>query len=130
MPYSFVPLYLFECVICVLIYIRIKPKSFLIILYEFGSDFYHFLYSCFVLTLFFIVLNMFCVDKMGVRVFRDSLVARKNFRDLSGNSPVAQLKLRVHLKAFATHLVTHENFRDLPSCEKQLFKELFVGNLF
>ena len=41
----------------------IKLKIFLIILYVFGNDFYHYFYSCLVLTLFFIVLSMFCIQK-------------------------------------------------------------------
>ena len=49
MPYSFVRLYLFKYDVCVLNYIWINPKRFLIILCVFGSDFYHSLYSCLVL---------------------------------------------------------------------------------
>ena len=44
--HSFVRLYLFKCDVCVLNYIWINPKIFLIILYAFGSDFYHSLCSC------------------------------------------------------------------------------------
>ena len=47
----------------------IKLKRFLIILYVFGSDLYHSLCSCLVLTLFFIVLNMFCVEKQVLEFF-------------------------------------------------------------
>ena len=42
--------------------------------------------------------------------------------DSSRDSPVMQRKWRVHPEAFATHLAT--------CTQKQLFKELFVGNLF
>ena len=63
MSYSFVRLYLSKCDVCVLNHIWINPKRFLIILYVFGSDFYHSLYSCLVLTLFFHCLNMFCFEK-------------------------------------------------------------------
>ena len=55
MSYSFVRLYLSKCDVCVLNHIWINPKSFLIILYVFGSGFYHSLCSCLVLILFFIV---------------------------------------------------------------------------
>ena len=56
----------------------IKLKRFLIILYVFGSDFCHPLCSCLVLIFFFIVLNMFCVEKKkGVRVFHDSLASHE-----------------------------------------------------
>ena len=62
MPYSFVRLYLFKCDECVLNYIWINPKSFLIILYVFGSDFYHsvFMFSTY---FFFHCLSMFSVEK-------------------------------------------------------------------
>jgi len=42
-----------KCDVCVLNLIWINPKRFLIILYVFGSDFYHSLCSCLVFTLFF-----------------------------------------------------------------------------
>ena len=35
-------------------------------------------------------LNMFSVEKQGVRVFCDSLVTHENFRDSPHNSPVAK----------------------------------------
>ena len=99
MLYSFVRLYLFKYDVCVLIYIWIKPKRFLIILYVFGSDFYHSLYSCFVLTLFFIILNMFCVEKQVLEFLATHLAthqlrnaSRKFIQKLSRlacNSPVA-----------------------------------------
>ena len=50
------------CCMCVQLHM-IKLKIFLIILYIFGSDFYHSFCSCLVLTLFFIVLSMFCIQK-------------------------------------------------------------------
>ena len=47
--------------------------------------------------------------KTSVRVFRDSLVTH--------DSPITKPQSWVHPKAFATHLVTRENFRDSPSRE-------------
>ena len=52
MSYSFVRLYLSKCDICMLNHIWINLKRFLIILYVFGSDFYHSLCSCLVFSLF------------------------------------------------------------------------------
>ena len=109
MSYSFVWLYLFKCDVYVLNYIRINPKRFLIILYAFGSDFYHSLCSCLVLTSFFNK-HVLCW-KTGVWVFydssRDSLAIHENFCDSFRDSPVTQCKLRVHLEAFVTHLKTN-----------------------
>ena len=61
-------IHLFDCTWLNVLYVcsttcLIKLKRFLIILYVFGSDFCHPLCLCLVLTLFFIVLNMFCVEK-------------------------------------------------------------------
>ena len=68
MPYSFVRLYLFKCNVCLLNFIWIKPKRFLIILYVFESDFYHFLCSYLVLTLFSLINHTLCC-KTSVRIF-------------------------------------------------------------
>ena len=61
---------------------------------------------------FFHCLNMFCVEKTGVRVFRGS----------AGNSLVAKPQSRVHLEAFSDSLMTREIFatepRDSPSRER------------
>ena len=62
MPYSFVWLYLSKCDVCVLNHIWINSKRFLIILYVFGSDFYHFVFM-FSAYFVFHYLNMFCVLK-------------------------------------------------------------------
>ena len=134
MPYSFIRLYLFKSDVCVLIFIRIKPKRFLIILYVFGSDFYHSLFSCFVFTLFFHYFKHVLCWKIGVRVFRDSLATCKKFCDLYRDSPIAQLKSWVHLEAFASHLAPCSRLAlrlaQSWNAQKQLFKGLFVGNLF
>ena len=66
---------------CVLIYIWINPKRFLIILYVFGSDFCHPLCSCLVLTLFFIVLNMFCVEKKRCQSFSRLTRESRNWKN-------------------------------------------------
>ena len=81
MSYSFVRLYLPKCVVCVLNYMFDQTKKILIILSVFGSDFYHSLCSCFVLTLFFIILKFKHVLywKTGVRVFRDLFATRSWF---------------------------------------------------
>ena len=73
MLYSLVRLYLFKCDVCVLNYIWIKPKRFLIILSVFGSDFYHSLWSCSVLTFVFIFLSMFCIEKQVSEFFATRL---------------------------------------------------------
>ena len=88
MSYSFVRLYIFKCDVCVLNYIWINPKRFLIILYAFRCDFYHSLCSCLVLTLFFHSLNMFRVEKQVSELF------------------VTHSRLT---KTFATHLATHQS---------------------
>ena len=94
MSYLFVRLYLFKCDMCVLNYIWINPKRFLIILYVFGSNFYHSLCSCLVLSLLFSLFKHVLCWKTGVRVFRDSAL----------NSPVAKPQSRVHPEVLATHL--------------------------
>ena len=130
MSYSFVRLYSFKCDVCVLIYIWIKPKRFLIILYVFGSDFYHLLCSCLVLTLFFIILNMFCVEKQ-VLEFLTTHLATHQLRNASRKFIQKLWRLTHGL------LATRENFRNWTSwlvqsqnAQKSLFKWLFLGNLF
>ena len=63
MSYSFVRLYLSKCDVCVLNHIWFNPKRFLIILYVFGSDFYHFFVFMFSVYFVFQCLNMFCFEK-------------------------------------------------------------------
>ena len=92
MSYSFVRLYLSKCDVCVLNYIWIKPKRFLIILYVFGSDFYHSSCSCLVLSLLFSLFKHVLCWKTGVRVFRDS----------ARDSPVASSS-----RSFSDSLATH-----------------------
>ena len=58
-----VQLYLIKCVVCVLNYMFDQTKKIFDHFICIGSAFYHFLCSCLVLTLFFIVLSMFCVEK-------------------------------------------------------------------
>ena len=69
MTYSFVRLYLFKCDVCVLNYIQIKSKRFLIILYVFGSDFLSLFIFMFSAYLIFHCLNMFCVEKQVSKFF-------------------------------------------------------------
>ena len=128
MPYSFVQLYLFKCDVCVLNYILINPKIFLIILYVFGSDFYHSLYSCLVLTLFFHCLNMFCFEKQVLEFLathfgylRELPVLVTHFGDLQA----ASLSREFTQKGFATQLATRQS----RNAQNQLFKEHFHGKL-
>ena len=152
--YLVVRLYLSKCDVCVLNHIWINPKRFLIILYVFGSDFYHSLCLCLVFTLFFIVLPC------SVLKNRCQCFSRLSWRLASRETPVASSSrsfwrltrglLATHsrlAKIFTTEtrdsrltcdsLATRENFRDWTSrlaqsrnTQKQLFKGLFVGNLF
>ena len=105
MPYLFIRLYFFKCDVCVLNYIWINRKRFLILLYVFGSNFYHSLCSCLVLTLLFIVYTRSVLKNRcqsfsqlswqlsscetpvasSSRNFGDSLMTRKNFRDSSSH---------------------------------------------
>ena len=107
MSYSFVRLYLPKCVVCVLNYMFDQTKKILIILSVFGSDFYHSLCSCFVLTLFFIILKFKHVLywKTGVRVFRDLL---RLVRDLL----VVKLEKWFFFCIFCNSLATRENLCD------------------
>ena len=136
MSYSFVRLYLFKCDVCVLIFRWIKPKRFLIILYVFGSDFYHSLCSCNMLTFFFFFFNclsMFYVEKTSVRIFGylfwwlasreiQSRFLTTHFGDLQAARPSHEFTQN----GFATQLATCQ----LRIAQKQLFKELFVRKLF
>ena len=124
MSYSFVRLYLSKCDVCVLNHIWINPKRFLIILYVFGSDFYHSLYSCLVLTLFFHCLNMFCFEKQVLEFLATHFgylhelpVLATHFGDLQAASPSREFTQ----KGFAT--------RQSYNAQNQLFKELFRGKL-
>ena len=92
MSYSFVRLYL--------------SYSFLIILYVFGSDFYHSLCLCLVLTLFFHCLKLFCFEKQVSEFLAthfeylcELLVLATRFGDLQVASPSHEFTQ----KDFATH---------------------------
>ena len=66
-------------------------------------------------------LNIFCVEKQVSEFFAThSRLTRDSFCD----SQVTQRKLQVHPKAFATHLVTHENFHD--SLNRKTLKNSFL----
>ena len=128
MPHSFVWLYLFKCDVCTLNHICINSKRFLIILYVFGSDFYHSLYSCLVLTLFFHCLNMFCFEKQVLEFLathfgylRELPVLATHFGDLQA----ASLSPEFTQKGFATQLATRQS----RNTQNQLFKEFFRGKL-
>ena len=88
----------------------------MIILYVFGSDFYHSLCLCRMLTLFFIVLACFVLKKQV------SEVLATRFGDLQAARPSHEFTQN----GFATQLATCQ----LRIAQKQLFKELFVGKLF
>ena len=92
MSYSFVRLYL--------------SYSFLIILYVFGSDFYHSLCLCLVLTLFFHCLKLFCFEKQVSEFLATHFgylcelpVLATRFGDLQAMSPSREFTQ----KDFATH---------------------------
>ena len=99
MPYLFVRLFLFKCDVCVLNYIWIKLKWFLIILYVFGSDFYHHLFCAY--FVFHCFKHVLCW-KTCVRVFCDSLATCENLRDSSRDSLVAKLEKCIFCDSLAT----------------------------
>ena len=137
MSYSFVRLYLFKCDVCVLIFRWIKPKRFLIILYVFGSDFYHSLCSCNMLTFFFFFflncLSMFYVEKTSVRIFGylfwwlasreiQSRFLMTHFGDLQAARPSHKVTQNV--------LVTHSWLASHETPRISFLKSFFMGNLF
>ena len=133
MSYSFVQLYLFKCDVCVLNYIQIKPKRFLIILYVFGSDFYHSLCLCLMLTLFFIVLSKFSAEKQVSEFLATHSSYSREQRVLAtrfGDSPSHKIHSRIYIKWFHDSLATYLTTRQSRNTHKQLFKGFFVGNLF
>ena len=101
-----------------------QTKIFLIILYVFGSDFYHYLCSCFMFALFFIVLNMFCVEKQVLefftthsrlaKIFVTHLATRQSCNSLC---EFIQKLSRLILWLACDSLMTRENFRDSSSRE-------------
>ena len=107
MPYSFVRLYLFKCDVCVLNYIWIKLKRFLIILSVFESDFLSFFVFMFCAYFVFYCFKHVLCWKIGVRVFHDSLMTHL-VTCQSQNSQVASSS-----RSFHNSLATSENFRDL-----------------
>ena len=133
MSYSFVRLYLSKCDVCVLNHIWINPKRFLIILYVFGSDFYHSLYSCLVLTLFFYCLNMFCFEKQLLEFLATQFgylcelpILATRFDDLQATS----LTRKFTHKGFATHLRLNSRLASRKTPKISFLKSFFVGNLF
>ena len=136
MSYSFVRLYLSKCDVCVLNLRWINPKRFLIILYIFGSDFYHFV---FMFIAYFVLhcLNMFCFWKISVRIFGYSFwllvwaasklpILATRFGDLQAMS----LSREFIQRDFATHsrLGSRLASREMPRIS--FLKSFFVGNLF
>ena len=138
MPWSFVRLYLFKCDVCVLIFIWLKPKRFLIILYVFGSDFYHSLCSwhmltLFLLFLFFLFKHVLCWKKQ----VSEFLATR--FGDLQATRPshefwqlvLATCKpwdLVTSLHRMVSRLSLQLASREFP--RNNFLKRFFVGNLF
>ena len=131
-------LHLFDCTCLNVMFVysfiyRSNQKYFLIILYVFGSDFYHSLCSYSVHTLFFTVLNMFCVEKQVseffathsrlVKIFVTHLATRQSHNV----SREFIQKLSRLISRLAHDSLAH---RQSQIAQKQLFKGLFVGNLF
>ena len=141
-------IHLFDCTWLNVLYVclttcLIKLKRFLIILYVFGSDFYHSLCSCLVRTLFFIVLNMFSVEKQVSEFFTTHLrvakleksiffaffgsLAKRFATHSQVSTQVTKKTMKISWKLFSgliTQLAPSRN------TQKQLFKGLFMGNLF
>ena len=99
-----------------------QTKKFLIILYVFGSDFYHYLCSCFMFALFFIVLNMFCVEKQVLEFFATHSRLAKIFvthlatrQSCNSSCEFIQKLSRLILWLARDSLMTRENFRDSSS---------------
>ena len=150
MSYSFVRLYLSKCDVRVLNLIWINPKRFLIILYVFGSNFYHFLCSCLVFTLFFIVLPCFvlknrcqCFSRLSWRLAsRETPVVSssrsfwrltrgllathsrlaKIFATETRDSPSREMPRNSFLKGF----LWETYFKPLPSSLKPLFQYFYI----
>ena len=113
---------------CVLHYIWIKPKRFLIILYVFGSDFLSLFVFMFSAYFVFHCLNMFCVEKQVsesftthsrlVKIFATHLTTRENFHDsLNHETPRNNF-----LKGF----LWETSFKPFPSSLKPLFHYFYI----
>ena len=90
----------------------INPKRFLIILYAFGSDFYHSLCSCSVLTSFFIFLKCSVLQNRCLS-FRDS----RKFLRLASHAAQVTSSSRSFCDSSCDSPMTRENFHDSPSHE-------------
>ena len=136
MSYSFVRLYLSKCDVCVLNLIWINPKRFLIILYVFGSDFYHFLCLCLVLTLFFNVWTCSGLKKNKCQIFWPHILATcvscqqaASFGWSVWRLASRESKPRVQTERFRGSLATWLATRQSRVAQNKLFKELFRGKL-
>ena len=132
MPYSFIQLYFFKCDVCLLNYIWINPKIFLIILYVFGSDFYHSLCPCLVLALFSLFKHVLCW-KTSVRIFgysfwrlasreTQSQVLATHFGDLQA--------IRLSHEVTQNVLATYSQLASRETPRNSFLKSFFMGNLF
>ena len=79
-------------------------------------------------------LNMFCIEKQVSEFFAAQLATRQS---RNPSRELIQKLLATHSRLARDSLATRENFRDWTSrlaqsrnAQKQLFKGLFVGNLF
>ena len=79
-------------------------------------------------------LTMFCIEKQVSEFFAAQLATRQS---RNSSREFIQKLLATHSRLARDSLATHENFRDWNSrlaqsriAQKQLFKGLFVGNLF
>ena len=131
MSISFVWLYMFKCVVCVLNHIWIKPKIFLFFLFAFGNDLYHpyvskffklFLYEKHIFWVFLWPFS--CVSSVAsymVKFLSFSTLDRK-FHDYSW---VRLIREKFHEKQFLAKISSFpRKFLD------QLYKGHFVGHLF
>ena len=131
-------IHLFDCTCLNVLYVcsttcLIKLKRFLIILYILGSDFYHSLCSCFVFTVIFIVLSMFCVEKQVSEFLATRSGYSRKQRVLAtrfADSPSHEIQSRVYTERFRDSLATQLMTRQSRNAQKEFFKELFMGNLF
>ena len=108
---------------CAQLYINQSKKIF-DHLYVFGSDFYHSLCSYLVLTLFFIVLNMFCVEKQVLEFFATHSRLAKIFvthlatrQSCNSSCEFIQKLSWLILWLARNSLMTRENFHDSSSRE-------------
>ena len=89
-----------------------QTKNFLIILYVLGSDFYHSLCSCLVLTVFFFVFSMFCVEKQVSKFLATHLATHSrvaSFGDLLVSSEFWLLVLATHSRVASSSRGFHDS---------------------